>query len=241
MRTIRNELERRSPTAAPALSASVLCGGLWGIAEATLGYLLHLITRVVPAPGLAGFVMFPVGVYFMLKARNLTGRSSAPFLTAVAAAAVKLASAALPGVGWLFVVNPAIAILAQGAAVTAGAVLLCAPDRYETRRETGYRRWAVLSAGAFAVSAGWRLTFLALVAALPVQKGILMKGTPAIAAFLGIESAVNALLITAGAIAAVAMPFAWRTGFIRRWAASPAAAAVVIAVSAAVQTVLSAA
>lgn len=240
MKTIQNDVGSRSPAVPQVLSASVLCGGLWGIAEATLGYLLHLIARVVPAPGLAGFVMFPIGVYFMLKARNLTGRRTAPFLTAVAATAVKLSSAAVPGVGWLFALNPSIAILAQGAAVTAGAALLGAPDRYETRREAGFRRWAALAGGAFAVSVGWRLAFLALVAALPVQKGLLMKGTQAIAVFLGIESAVNALLITAGALVAAAVPLAWRTAFLRRWAGNPAAAAAVIAVSAAFQAVFQA-
>ena len=40
---------------------SLFWGALWGIAEATLGYLAHLISLI---PGIAGFIMFPIGFYF---------------------------------------------------------------------------------------------------------------------------------------------------------------------------------
>ena len=115
------------------IAAAVFFGGCWGAAEATLGFLLHLLGRVVPAAGLAGLVLFPVGVFFMLQAWRRTGRAAAVLAAAGTAAALKLSSAALPGVGWLFAANPALAILAEGLIVFAGAPLLAAGRSHAPR------------------------------------------------------------------------------------------------------------
>ena len=169
------------------LSAAVLFGGLWGISEATLGYLLHLLGRITPIPGLAGFVMFPVGLFFMLAASRAGGGGSAVLLTAVVAAGIKTASAALPSVPWLFVSNPALSILAEGLIVFTGLRLFT------------LNRDRLLPAKTLALAVGWRILFLLMVFVLPVQKGILMKGTSALLSFLLVESVVNALIITGAA------------------------------------------
>jgi hypothetical protein len=158
-------------------------GGLWGLAESTLGYLLHLLARAALLPGLAGFVLFPVGFFFMFRAYRASGSAAAAPAAALAAAAAKAASALLPGVGLLFVTNPVLAILAEGMLVFAGLRLF------------GYRPGPLLPVQMLAVSFGWRLLFLALVALLPVQKGILSKGTDALLGFLLVEPAVNTLLL----------------------------------------------
>ena len=175
--------------AGPAASwivAALFFGGCWGAAEATLGHLLHLLGRFVPTAGLAGLVLFPVGVFFMLQAWRWSGRRAAILAAAATAAALKLSSAALPGVGWLFAANPALSILAEGLVVFAGAPLLAA------------RRPAAPLPAAFFLAVAWRLAFLLLIAALPVPKGMLAKGPGVLLPFLLLEPAANALLIGLG-------------------------------------------
>lgn len=167
------------------ISLIVLIGGAWGLVEATVGFALHLLRRVVELPGLTGYIMFPIGLFFMLAAVRRTGKPAAALAVAAVAAAVKLASGFLPSVPWIFVVNPALAILAEGAVVFVGARLF------------RFNRSEAVVVPAVIVSVAWRVAFLALVVLLPVQKGILMKGAPAILSFLLLESAVNGLLIAA--------------------------------------------
>jgi hypothetical protein len=142
---------------------------------------------VVPVPGLAGFLMFPLGLGFMLEARRASDSDAALPLTALTAASIKAASALLPGVGWLFAGNPALAILAQGLAVFLGSSIL-----------DGRRGAAAFGRGA-ALALSWRLAFLVLVFLLPVQKGILRKGWPALAWFLAADSLANGAVIALAA------------------------------------------
>lgn len=200
----------------------VLYGALWGAVEASLGYGLHLLRRVVPVPGLTGFILFPVGLLIMLAAFRASGSRLAPLGVAMVAAATKLASVVLPGVTPLFVVNPSLAILAEGAVVTAGVALM-APAR-----------GAVAFPQALAVSLAWRAAFLGLVVALPVQKGILMKGTEALLYFLVVESAVNAVLIGGASLAGMS---AQRLSAAAARLATPAVAAVVVVLAVGLQAV----
>jgi hypothetical protein len=84
-------------------------GSLWGLAEATLGHVLHHI----PIPGIAGYVMFPIGVFFMVQALNHSGKLSAIHLTALVAAQIKLLDLVLPARSPFAVINPAVAILCE--------------------------------------------------------------------------------------------------------------------------------
>ncbi len=55
---------------------------------ATLDHILHML-RI---PGLTGFVMFPAGVFFMLKAYKASNNLSVIFSTSVVAATIKLSN-----------------------------------------------------------------------------------------------------------------------------------------------------
>jgi hypothetical protein len=92
---------------------SLFWGSLWGLAEATLGHALHQI----PMPGIAGYVMFPVGVFFMVTAFKHSGQSTAIFLTALVAANIKLIDLLLPSQSPFAVINPAVAILCESLSV----------------------------------------------------------------------------------------------------------------------------
>jgi hypothetical protein len=85
-------------------------GLLWGLAEATLGHILHAI----PVTGLAGGVMVPVALVFMQRAYRESGQAAAVMSASAVAATIKLADLVLPGRGVLMAFRPALAILVEG-------------------------------------------------------------------------------------------------------------------------------
>ncbi|MBN2601892.1 MAG: hypothetical protein JXR87_07860 [Candidatus Marinimicrobia bacterium] len=94
----------------------LLFGSLWGISEATLGYLLHFLPV-----GFSGMIMFPVGFYFMFNAFRTSGKQSAIFYTAIVAAAIKCVDVILPATTAIRVVNPVVSILLESLVVFAFA------------------------------------------------------------------------------------------------------------------------
>jgi len=97
------------------LVTALFWGAVWGLGEATLGHLLHLV-RV---PGLPGLVMFPFGVLVMGRALARSGSAAAVFATGVVAAGFKFLDLLLPGTDILAVINPARAILLEALAAAA--------------------------------------------------------------------------------------------------------------------------
>jgi len=98
-----------------ALATALLWGAVWGLAEATLGHLLHLV-RV---PGLPGLVMVPVAVAIMGRAAARSRSAAAVFLTGAVAAGFKLFDLLVPGADLLALSRPIQAILLEA---LAGAV-----------------------------------------------------------------------------------------------------------------------
>lgn len=88
----------------------LLLGGIWGLLEATVGWLMHLMH-------LKGtfFILFPIGLWLMLKGVRQTGRPVIAFYIACIAAMIKLSNllfnVAVPP---YYVFNPAISIVLEG-------------------------------------------------------------------------------------------------------------------------------
>ena len=119
---------------------TIFWGSVWGAAEATLGYLLHLV------PGIAGSVMFPIGLFCMRRAVATTGSGkSIPVITLIAAG-FKLLDLLLPSWHTGSVINPALCIIFEGMA----ACLFCFLAEKSGK--------IILPAALSAV--GWRLLFL---------------------------------------------------------------------------------
>lgn len=89
-------------------------GALWGIAEATLGYVLHFLPH-----GMSGMFMFPIGMYFMYNAYKKSNKTQAVMWVAMIAASVKLIDLALPTRSPMSVINPATSILLESLVVFA--------------------------------------------------------------------------------------------------------------------------
>jgi hypothetical protein len=157
-------------------------GAAWGLAEATLGFVLHL----APVPGMAGAVLFPVGAWCMVRAARAAGTPAAALTLGPVAAALKLLDLALPGADPFAVANPAAAILVQSLAV--GAVLQLWP--------VAEGRLGALTG--LAAALGWRAAFALLLggaAMLAPLRGLLDHGAAGLTRFMALEGAVNALLI----------------------------------------------
>jgi hypothetical protein len=201
--------------------AILFFGATWGVLEATLGFLLHFLPRVTGFPRLAGFIMFPIGLIFLVAAAQATRKPASALGVAAVAATVKLASLALPVVQWSFVRNPALAILSEGLIVFVGLYV------------TGFAKVNVRSvATALGVSLGWRGVFLLANLALGIQGGIIARPSGALLQFVFVEGVVNAAIIVvfmASGILTWFMSDKVRNAVLRP---VPVAAALVVAVAA---------
>ncbi len=101
-------------------AAALFWGSVWGLAEATLGHLLHL-ARV---PGLPGLVMVPVAVAVMGRVAVRSRSAGAVFLAGVVAASFKLLDLFVPGTDVLALSRPLQAILLEALAGAMWAKLL---------------------------------------------------------------------------------------------------------------------
>ncbi len=125
----------------------ILWGALWGIFEATLGYLLHSISF-----GYSWLVWYPAACFFMANAYRKTGRVSSIVFVGLLSAGVKLFNLLLPG-RIDRVLNPAVSIVFE--ALSMAAVLLAA------RRIVEQGKSPLVKAGiALAMNTGWRLMYL---------------------------------------------------------------------------------
>lgn len=105
-------------------SAYIIWGAAWGLAESTLGFLLHYI----PVTGLAGLIMVPLGAFCMTRAFRETGRAGTVFSVSAVAALLKLSGFLFP-VASGAILRPAAAILLEGLVAAALLAILPAPAR----------------------------------------------------------------------------------------------------------------
>lgn len=92
------------------LKSIIFWGACWGVLEATLGWLLHLIHFKGEV-----LIQYPLGLLCMMMAFKQTGKTSSVFKVAVIASIVKLTNVLInPAVPFYYVTNPAIAIILEG-------------------------------------------------------------------------------------------------------------------------------
>lgn len=94
-------------------------GSLWGITEATLGYVLHTLPVLI-----SGSIMFPIAIFFMLRAYHSSNSKKVFLLMGITAALIKLVNIFIPGLPIIKTINPMIAIMLEASAVTVFSLLL---------------------------------------------------------------------------------------------------------------------
>ncbi len=87
-------------------------GALWGIIEATLGYVLQFLP-----PYVSGAVMFPIAAMILFVAFNQTRSASSLVLIGLVAASFKSVNFLMPGLLAVKTYNPMIAIVLQSMVV----------------------------------------------------------------------------------------------------------------------------
>lgn len=168
------------------IMAGLFWGSIWGLYEATVGYVIHGFVRM---PGTASVLMVPFAVFCMLSATTSGGALRSAILAAVTAAAIKLLNLALPVPYLLAVLNPAAAILLEGLAFTVVARSLGLPGRRPAL--------PTLAMGALLFSVGWRVLFLGWSAVLAAgwSVGMMTHGLHAPLGFLVRDSLLSAVVI----------------------------------------------
>jgi len=116
-----------------ALSTALLWGAVWGLAEATLGHLLHLL-RV---PGLPGLIMVPVAVMVMGRVAARSGSAATVFLAGAVAASFKLFDLFVLGTDLLALSRPIQAILLEALAGAVWVKLKMGIIPFSASRNTG--------------------------------------------------------------------------------------------------------
>ena len=123
-------------------------GTLWGIFEATVGYLLHLLPFSV-----SWLIMYPAACFFMANVYRKTNRVSSVWLVGILCASVKLLNLFLPG-RVDRVINPAISIVFEALTMAAAIFVL-----NRLPGEAHGNPW-IKALVALGMNTGWRLLFI---------------------------------------------------------------------------------
>ena len=172
-----------------SLSAGIFYGSVWGMLEATLGYLLHFVSDFIP--GISSFVMFPIGFSIMFRAYRKSSELPTVMICGITAAAVKLVNFFLPVNNILKVVNPSISIFMESM-----AVLLVIFFAVQKGRKLNPLDITVMTFG-------WRtvyLIYLSILRTFPLKLELLSKGTAAVYKFWITDSIANIIIISTALI-----------------------------------------
>lgn len=142
------------------LKTVIFWGALWGILEATLGWLLHLVHFKGEV-----LVLYPFGLMCMMMAARQSGQISAAIKVAAVASLVKLINLfMLPSVPVYHVTNPAIAIFLEGL-VTWGFCIYA--GKKESLWKTGIPIAFVMVFASIILFRGWQIFMDAFIAYNP--------------------------------------------------------------------------
>lgn len=126
------------------LSIIIFFGALWGIAEASIGYLLHII------PGLSlyvsGAIMFSFASIILYKAYQKTHSRMSLLYIGIVAAAIKAVDFFLPFTNPFKIINPMLSIIFEALALFAVITMLSREDLKSkaTALMIGSLAWRVL-------------------------------------------------------------------------------------------------
>lgn len=125
----------------------LIWGGLWGIFEATVGYLLHLLPFSV-----GWLIWYPVACFFMYNVYRRARRIEAVVFVGVLSACIKLLNLFLPG-RIDRVLNPAVSIVFEALAL---AAVLWVANRFFAEKK---RNHLVKALSILCMNVGWRLLY----------------------------------------------------------------------------------
>ena len=164
-----------------AFVTPLFLGSLLGILEATLGYIFHLFSIIIP--GIAGFFMFPIAFFIFRMAYKESNQISTVLLTAVIAASIKLINLFFPALTPISTINPAISLILE-------AMALWAFIKINAHEKSDFKFKSALF-----ISLSWRIVFISYLFFASVKTGLLAGGTLHILRFLFLDSIINGFII----------------------------------------------
>jgi hypothetical protein len=124
-------------------SIVLLYGSIWGILEATVGYVLHWLPALI-----SGSVMFPIALLILRHGYLQTNSRKAVFLMGVVAATIKGVNLFMPNLTIWKAINPMVAILIEAALASVVVHAFTKERLLKTALLVG------------AVSIGWKVAFV---------------------------------------------------------------------------------
>ncbi len=158
----------------------VFFGAVWGILEATLGYVLHFLPMLI-----SGTLMFPLVMYVLYRAYKSTDSRKAVFFVGLIAIMIKSTNLFLPMLPAAKTINPMIAMFVQSLLVFILIPLL------ESDKQVNKVSAVVVA------SLGWRLVVIGYYAVNYLTTGFLsfyLESFNSIFTFVAIDGLVSALL-----------------------------------------------
>jgi len=140
------------------VSQIIFFGAIWGIIEATIGYLLHFLP-----PTIAGLVMFPIAAFILIKAYKATGSRASMIYVGIIAAGIKAVNFLVPGMMPFKIINPMVSIVMESLLVAAAYPLFSKAN------------WNLKLAGAVIASVSWRLGYVLYMAVQFIITGFISK------------------------------------------------------------------
>ncbi len=172
------------------ISIALFFGAIWGLIEATLGYMIHLIP--VFSTGLSGAVLFPIGFYFLYNAYKKTQILETVLYVGLVTAIIKLSDFLLPVihpaliVPMVKIISPAIFIIFESASVYA---ILYMINGNPVKFNTGHALFAAFS---------WRILFVVyqfILFITGLSKMFISAGALNLLQFIFLETAINTIII----------------------------------------------
>ena len=120
-------------------------GSLWGLIEATLGYVLHWIPATI-----SGSILFPIAGLILYKAYQQTQSRWSLMYIGMVAASIKAVNFYLPQINVFKTINPMMSILLEAMLVVLVVNLLV-----DTRPQMKYIAFPIASLGWRALFIGW--------------------------------------------------------------------------------------
>ncbi|MCD6322334.1 MAG: hypothetical protein J7L77_04850 [Clostridiales bacterium] len=140
------------------VSQIIFFGAIWGITEATIGYLLHFLP-----PTIAGLVMFPIAAFILVKAYKATGSRASMIYVGIIAAGIKAVNFLIPGMLPFKIINPMVSIVMESLLVVVAYPLFSKAN------------WNLKLVGAVTASIGWRLGYVLYMAGEFIVTGFISK------------------------------------------------------------------
>ena len=100
-------------------SVILFYGSLWGIVEASVGYVLHFLPALI-----AGTILFPFASIMLYKTYKDTQSKSAMLAVGIVAAAIKALNFLMPIANPFKVINPMVSIVLEALVVMAFVTLV---------------------------------------------------------------------------------------------------------------------